>query len=229
MTRFRRYAVYWAPPAGSALARFGAAWLGWDAAAGRPVPQPEVPGLPAPVADLTATPRRYGIHATLKAPFRLRAADDQAALATVARDLAARIAPFEAPPLALARIGRFVALVPSMACAPLSALAGRCVEDFHGLAAEPPESELDRRRPGLNERQAQLLGRWFYPYVFDEFRFHLTLTGALEPGIADQAFEVLCALTAPFRAAPLPITEFCLFGEAEDRRFRLIERYALTG
>src|SRR5690625_3806511 len=31
MTRFRRYAIYWAPPAGSDLARFGASWLGWDA------------------------------------------------------------------------------------------------------------------------------------------------------------------------------------------------------
>ncbi|HET7408896.1 MAG TPA: DUF1045 domain-containing protein [Paracoccaceae bacterium] len=229
MIRFRRYAVYWAPPAGSALAGFGAAWLGWDADGGRAVPHPEAPGLPAPVAEFTAKPRRYGFHATLKAPFRLRAADERAALPVVARLVAAKVAPFEAPPLALKRIGRFIALVPSGACEPLSALADHCVETFHDFAAEPPEAELDRRRPGLTGRQEQLLGRWFYPYVFDEFRFHLTLTGALEPEIADRTFDVLRELTAPFCAAPMPVTEVCLFGEGEDRHFQLIGRYPLTG
>jgi hypothetical protein len=227
MTSFRRYAVYWAPPAGSALARFGAAWLGWDAEAGQTVPHPEVPGLS--VAEITATPRRYGFHATLKAPFRLHAAGEAAALPIVARLVARKVAPFGGPPLELARIGRFIALVPSGECKPLSELADRCVEDFHGFAAEPPGPELDRRRPGLTSRQAQLLGRWFYPYVFDEFRFHLTLTGALDPGTADRAFAALSELTAPLCAEPLRFTEFCLFGEGEDRRFRLIDRYALTG
>lgn len=229
MTSFRRYAVYWAPPPGSALARFGAAWLGWDAEAGRAVPHPDVPGVPAPVAGLTATPRRYGFHATLKAPFRLHQADQRAALPIVARLVTSKVAPFEAPPLALAKIGRFIALVPSGECEALSGLADLCVEKFHGFAAEPPEAELDRRRPGLTGRQAQLLGRWFYPYVFDEFRFHLTLTGALEPEIADRVFDVLGELTAPFCAAPLRFTEICLSGEAEDGHFRLIDRYALTG
>ncbi len=71
MTPFRRYALFWAPPRGSALARFGASWLGWDAEAGELVPHPEVPRLPLPVAEITATPRRYGFHGTLKPPFRL--------------------------------------------------------------------------------------------------------------------------------------------------------------
>ena len=44
---YRRYAIFWAPPAGSGLARFGAAWLGWDAETGRDVAQPAL-ALPRP-------------------------------------------------------------------------------------------------------------------------------------------------------------------------------------
>ena len=42
-----RYAVYFAPEPQSALARFGAAWLGYDAATGARVPQPSVDGASA--------------------------------------------------------------------------------------------------------------------------------------------------------------------------------------
>ena len=68
---FRRYAIYFAPRPRRALARFGAAWLGWDAEAGADRDGPELAGLPRPRAEIVATPRRYGFHATLKAPFRL--------------------------------------------------------------------------------------------------------------------------------------------------------------
>lgn len=230
MTTYRRYAVYWAPPDGSDFARFGAAWLGWDPQARRAVGHPDVHGLPLPVAQITARPRRYGFHATLKAPFRPDEGVTLEDLHAEAVRLAGSVAPFQAPALRLARIGRFVALVPSAACDALQEFSGRCVEDLHDCAAEPSEAELMRRRAaGLTPRQDQLLYRWGYPYVFDEFRFHLTLTGALAPEHIDPAFEALTGLTAPFRAAPLAIGEFCLFGEDESRLFHVIGRYPLTG
>lgn len=229
MTSFRRYAVYWAPPPDSALARFGAAWLGWDAAAGRAVPHPEPPGVPLPIAEITATPRRYGFHATLKAPFRLHPDAEFDVLDVEGHFIADEVAPFEAPPLRLERIGPLIALVPSAPCAPLGALANRIVEDYHDFVAEPPAAELARRRPGLTGRQEQHLDRWFYPYVFDEYRFHLTLTGPLPPEHAEPVFEVLSGLTAPFCAAPLPVMEFCLFGEDAEGRFHVVGRYELTG
>lgn len=229
MTRFRRYAIYWAPPSESAFASFGAAWLGWDAEKGLTVPQPGPPRFPVPVANLTARPRRYGFHATLKAPFRLRATKEAAALSSAVHRLAARLAPFDAPPLQLAWMRRFIALVPSGPCAQLSDLGACCVEGLHDFAVRPPEAELNRRRPGLTPRQDQLLEQWFYPYVFDQFRFHLTLTDAPDPVIGEATFETLRELTAPFCAAPVPITELCLFGEGDDSRFRLIERFPLKG
>ena len=234
MATFRRYALFWAPPRGSALARFGASWLGWDPEAGEfvphTVPHPEWPRLPAPVAEITATPRRYGFHGTLKPPFRLREGAGFADLDRAAAALARTAAPFRAPKLTPARIGSFVALVPSGPCPALDDLAAACVREPDGLRASPDERELARRRAhGLSRRQEEYLARWGYPYVMDEFRFHLTLTGALDGELADVVFDTLAALTAPFCAAPLPVTEFCIFGEAETGRFRIIRRYALSG
>ena len=70
--RFQRYAIYWTPEPESRLTRFGEVWFanaGDDAHAGTL----ETFGLPAGFAyRATKTPARYGLHATLKAPFRLR-------------------------------------------------------------------------------------------------------------------------------------------------------------
>jgi putative phosphonate metabolism protein len=230
MTSFRRYAVFWAPPRGSALARFGARWLGWDAEAGLPVPQLEVPGLPAPVPEITATPRRYGFHGTLKPPFRLAEATDFAALDGAVAGLAAKSGSFRGAPPTLTRIGRFIALVPSARSSALDALAERCVSGLDTFRAPSGEAELARRREhGLTSRQEEHLARWGYPYVLDEFRFHLTLTGGLAPEEGAAVFEALARLTEPFCAEPLPFDEICLFGEDEDGGFHVLKRYALTG
>lgn len=228
VTTFRRYAVFWAPPSGSALAAFGAGWLGRDAENGRTAPHPGVPGIP--VAEITDTPRRYGFHGTLKPPFRLAGGTDAAGLDRALAALAEEVAAFEAPPLCPARIGRFVALCPSVGSGALDRLAARCVTELDGFRAPPGDAELARRRSvGLTHCQEALLSRWGYPYVLDEFRFHLTLTGALDPGLADRVLEVVTDLTAPFCAAPLAIHEIALFGEDETGRFRIAKRYPLAG
>lgn len=230
MTTFRRFAVFWAPPRGSAMARFGASWLGWDAEVGELAPHPDVPHLPVPVAEITATPRRYGFHGTLKPPFRLREDTDFAQLDQAAAALAAHIAPFKAPALAPAHIGAFVALVSSARCPDLEGLAANCVRQLDRFRAPPGDTELARRQAhGLSARQEEHLLRWGYPYVLDQFRFHLTLTGALDREDSDEIFGVLAGLTAPFCAAELPVTELCIFGEGETGHFHIIRRYAFTG
>ena len=70
MTGFPRYAMYFAAGADSALSRFGAGLLGYDAHTGDEVPFPDVALRVAPDwHDITADPRKYGFHATLKAPM----------------------------------------------------------------------------------------------------------------------------------------------------------------
>ena len=65
-----RYALSFAPPGG--LWRLGSEWLGRCAVTGQPAQPPRIDALTAEeLRTLTAAPRRYGFHATLKAPFRL--------------------------------------------------------------------------------------------------------------------------------------------------------------
>ena len=230
MARFARYAIYYAPPPESALARLGAAWLGWDAARGEEVPRLALCGLPLPAAELTARPARYGFHATLKAPFRLAEGCDAAALERAAARLAGKLAAFRAPPLRLSRARGFLALVPAAPEPRLGALAARCVAELDGFRAPADEAELARRRAaGLGPRQEALLGRWGYPYVMEEFWFHMTLTGSFDDATLERAEAALAPALDEALGAPLEIDAICLFGEDPAGRFHSLSRLPLAG
>ena len=230
MQDYRRYAIYYAPEPGP-LADFGAAWLGWDPARGAPVAHPAIDGLPAPVAELTETPRKYGFHGTVKPPFRLAEGTDAAALHAAAQDLCAARAPVRLAGLRLSRLGRFLALTPEGDAGALAALAGTVVRDLDSFRAPLTEAEIARRRPDrLSPAQRDLLDTWGYPYVFEEFRFHLTLTGPLPDDATAAAVEAaLAPVLAPILPRPFTIASLCLFGEDADGRFHLLHRYALSG
>jgi putative phosphonate metabolism protein len=231
MTDFERYAVYWAPEAGSPLADFGAAWLGWEADLAANAPRLGVAGLPAPIEDLTASARRYGFHATLKPPFRLAAGADRAGLERALAALATATPAVEAPALELRADLGFAALRPSAPCPALDALAARCVTEVDAFRAPPAEAELNRRRAAkLSEVQEAHLARWGYPYVLDQFQFHVTLAGRLSPG----DFAMLEAALAPHLSraigAPWTVREICLFGDpGAGRTFHLLRRFPLRG
>ncbi|MFT4150296.1 MAG: DUF1045 domain-containing protein [Paracoccaceae bacterium] len=226
MEPMKRYAVYYAPPAGEFAAR-AAAWLGWDAAAGREVAPPDL-GLPA--AGITRDPRKYGFHGTVKPPFRLATGQSADALNQAMAGLCADLPPVSLPGLRLKNLDGFLALVPQGDPAPLCDLAAGVVRALDPFRAPLTEAEVARRRPErLTVRQRQLLDLWGYPYVMEEFRFHLTLTDRLEPEMAAQAETVLSAHFAPVLPAPFTVDELCLFGEAADGRFHLLHRYTLSG
>ncbi|MDR9485141.1 MAG: DUF1045 domain-containing protein [Sediminimonas sp.] len=229
MEHYLRYAVYFAPAPGP-LADFGAAWLGWDAQAGRAVAHPQVPGLPCPVAEVTRQPRKYGFHGTLKPPFRLAGGCAPEDLAEAVELLAARLAPVRVPGLQLDRIGRFLALTPKGDGAELAALAGAVVTGLDTYRAPLTAEEFARRRPDrLDPRQRANLEQWGYPYVLEEFRFHLTLTGPMEDNRAQEVRAALAPVLEPLLPAPFEVPDICLFGEGEDGYFRLVHRYALSG
>lgn len=229
MTGYQRYAVYLAPKAGP-LAGFAAGWLGWDPACGAKVAHPELPGLPRPLAEITETPRKYGFHGTLKPPFALAEGQTEGALRAALADLAARQAPVTLPGLALAPLGRFLALVVQGDAAPLNALAAEVVRGLDRFRAPLTEAEMARRRLSrLSPRQAELLARWGYPYVLDQFRFHMTLTGKLSARDLDATRRVLEPVLAPLLPRPFVVTDLCLFGEAAGGRFHLVERVPLEG
>lgn len=227
---FRRYAIYYAPEAGSALARAGAAWLGRDAeGAPVPAPQPDLPGC-RPMAELTASARRYGLHATLKPPMRLadgRSADD---LIETAAAWAAARPPVDLGVLVLTGLGPFLALVPERQPPALTAFAAELVRGLDAFRAPPEPDELARRRAqGLTPRQEELLGLWGYPYVMEEFRFHITLTDALAPAEAGPVRAAVQARLAPVIGRPARMADIAVFGEDEAGLFHLVTRLPLRG
>lgn len=210
-----RWALYFTPGAEAPLTRAAAAWLGRDAFGGAALPVPGIGGLDAGVMkDLTAEPRRYGFHATLVAPFRPREGVREADILDCAARFAASRPAFEVPRLAVSRLDGFIALVPHPACAALDSLAADAVEAFNALRAPLSEVEILRRRPErLTPRQRAYLDAFGYPYVKEEFRFHMTLTGALDAGTADRLEPALAERFAPLLADPVPVSAVALFQE----------------
>jgi len=207
------------------LAEFGARWLGWDVARGVAATQPDLPGLDA----VTMAPRKYGFHGTLKPPFRLAKGRNLAELEHAVASLAAATPPATCDRLQLAVLGRFLALTPHGDITGIAHLAGACVTKLDMFRAPASEAELARRRTaGLSPAQDALLVKWGYPYVLDEFRFHLTLTAAL-PENEIARWTALAETHLPPLAAPFVMDDIALAGERPDGAFELIHRYALSG
>ncbi|WP_037310997.1 DUF1045 domain-containing protein [Ruegeria halocynthiae] len=225
---FTRYAIYFAPPQDARWAAFATSWLGWDMETGRKVAQPVLEGVD--VAAVTEVPRKYGLHATIKPPFRLRSGCSVAELQDACALLAARQAPVTLDGLEIARLGRFLALRTRGDEGALNTLAAACVRDLDMFRAPAPQAELDRRRAaGLTAQQETNLDHWGYPYVMESFRFHITLSGKLDKATLAAVQAVLQSQLAPLLPTPFHITDLALVGEAEDGRFHLIHRYALSG
>ncbi|HVK40974.1 MAG TPA: DUF1045 domain-containing protein [Phenylobacterium sp.] len=223
-----RYAIYYAPPSDSLLWRMASTWLGRDAYDGQALPRPQLPGLEGlDLEALTTDPRGYGFHATLKAPFELAADRAEVELLAFAEAFARRQPAFEAA-IAPAALGRFLAFRLATPTPRMDALAEACVKEFDAFRAPLADHDLARRRrAALTAEQDERLVRWGYPYVFDDFRFHMTLTGA----IMDEALRsrVLAALQAHF--AEIPRTHrfdgVAVFRQdGRDAPFSIIERFA---
>lgn len=231
MSAERRYAVYLAPPADSALWRFGSAVLGYDAETGVAPAPPDIAGFDAEAWQAaTEEPRRYGFHGTLKAPFRLADGTSEDDLVQCMSRCAAGHHAFEMPPLEVRAISSFVALVPAVPSPKLEDLARSAVLELDGLRAPLSASEIARRKPDrLSARQLGYLEAYGYPYVLDEFRFHMTLTGPLPE---TERGHALNALAAAFAASggdvPAVVGDFALYvQEPGARPFRLARRFPL--
>lgn len=221
---YSRFAIYYVPSQGP-LADFGAVWLGWDIARGCDVTQLDLPNL----HDITMTPRIYGFHGTLKPPFRLQAGTTLDGLDMAVANLAKTQAPAICDGLELTTLGHFLALTPSGDIGQVRRLAEACVRALDAFRAPTKEAELARRRQaGLSPKQEALLLRWGYPYVMEEFRFHLTLSGRLSTGAltdwAERARHNIPDLPTPF-----VLDQIALCGERDDGHFERIHRYTLAG
>ncbi|MDO9277970.1 MAG: DUF1045 domain-containing protein [Polaromonas sp.] len=227
-----RFAVYFAPPPDSPWWQAGSQWLGRCAAGSAVKPMPAVNGISDEAfRQVTAAPRRYGWHATLKAPFSLAPGADVAQLREALQTISASASTFEMPPLKVTLLDDFLAIVPQPRSAAAEALAARCVMELQPLAAALSATELQRRRQAqLSPAQDALLERWGYPFVLDEFQLHCTLTGSLKHLNSQQVQSLQQA--AQDRFANLPPCNFeslALFAEpTRGADFVLQEHFRFT-
>ena len=210
-----RYALYFTPPHDDPLTVLASRWLGRDAFTGAT--------LGTSVADnlakgdrhqITEEPRRYGFHATLKAPFELAGSVTEQDLIEVATEFAAKTPAFTLPELVLGQLGRFFALVPGDLYPQLQAFSADVVRSFEPFRAALSEADIARRKPEqLDAAHRANLLRWGYPYVMEQFRFHMTLTGQVEPERQEAVAAALRQTFADHIGRPLSISGLAVFVE----------------
>ena len=232
MNRYERHAIYYMPDPASPLWSLASSWLGRDAASGKSLQRPALPALAQVNLDrLTAGPRHYGFHATLKAPFEPASERSEGALLAALDAFAATRAAFDVQ-LEVGALGDFLALRLAQPSDAMVDLHAACVRDLDDYRQPISAHDLARKRQGkLTPAQDAYLVRWGYPYVFEHFRFHMTLTSRIANDAARAPIrDALAAMFAPQLAMPHRVSGIALFGQVDrDAPFDVIQWFPLRG
>lgn len=183
-----RLAIYFTPSPDSPLGKAGASWFGRDITStsygGQLTPQ-EMDE--ARFKEITSTPFHYGFHGTIKPPFQLASGTTRLSFYALLEHVVSTIKPIILPELQLSEIDNFLCLTETHPTKELQLLAKKIVTTFDHFRREPTRQELTRRRlANLTPKQELMLMNWGYPYVLDEFRFHLTLTNKIKNQVEKQ-------------------------------------------
>jgi putative phosphonate metabolism protein len=230
MANYPRYAIYHTPARNSELDRFGAHMLGYDAYGGEDLPFPEsVTQAHSDWRDLTQDPRKYGFHATLKAPMTLADGKTEADLVAACKTFATTPRPIPIIEPIVDSISGFIAVIPAQPSAELQQLAADCTREFDPFRAQLTPEDRARRNPEeLSPRQRDYLESWGYPYVMEEFRFHMTLTGRLDAFRRRPIVEMLRDRFSAVGLERLAIDRLALLRQDDGAsRFRIIAHWPL--
>ena len=130
-------------------------------------------------------------------------------------------------PLEIVCIGKFLALSPIASSVQLENMASDCVRAVDGFRAHRTAKELALyRQAKLTVHQDQMLENCGYPYILEEFRFHITLTGRIvdEPE-RDLAMAAAAKQCKDFIGKPLVINEVVICRKpSPDQAMRVVRR-----
>ena len=218
---FSRYAIYYIPDL--PLFQIGSDWLGWNSITGQETL------LSADHHRITDRPRKYGFHATVKPPFALASHSTQGDLQDAFQTFCATVSPATGGTLKINRLGRFLAMTQDVQSNAVTELAASTVSHFDKFRALLSDKDIEKRRQRrLTPQQDELLLRWGYPYVMQEFEFHMTLTGPLAANEIDAIEQRANTRFQEFIGQPSDIASLALLGEDRDSgRFHVIERLSL--
>lgn len=228
-TNASRYAIYYSPAADHRLTRIAARWLGRDAFTGGVVPRDNVSEA---VCDaFLVEPRQYGFHATLKAPFRLADGFSVGDLEQALGEFAAVSAPCPLGRLTPDLLGGFFALRAARPDTAVSDFAAQIVETFDRFRAPLNQAGMGRRLTGsLDDTEIANLTRWGNPYVFERFRFHMTLTGPVPPETRPLIRHRIEETFQPLLDEDYALDAVTLFvQESRDADFVVRSRFPLAG
>lgn len=232
MQQYPRYAIYFVPSVDSALYRFGAELIGYDVYTGQSLPFAD--GIEAEIDGwkrVTTDPRKYGFHATLKAPISLAPGTTESMLAAAMHEFTLTPRPIPAIVPMICAISTFIAIVPDGDCPELQKLAGDCVTAFDSFRAPLTNADRERRNVStLTDRQISYMDRWGYPYVFDEFRFHMTLAGSLPADRLEPVTSILRQRFAGLELKSEPVDRLALLRQDDPASgFTIIKHWPLQG
>jgi hypothetical protein len=224
---YQRYAIYWIPPSGSVLEQFGRSWLGGDLETGEM--HDRRIGLGEELAERAAkSPRRYGFHATIKAPFRLASDVTEDDLAEALALFCSKRRLIRSGPLGLERFPSYLALCPQNRRSEIEWLASDCVANFDRFRAPLTDADRKRRRGELPPLEKLQMEQFGYPYIFSLFYFHISLAGPLEPRELDAVAAALRPALRGFANEDFLLGELCLVGDPGDGAlFKMISRAPL--
>ena len=209
-----RFAIYYAPAADDPLWAKAAEWLGRDPLTGATIDGPLHATARNALFERSISARRYGFHATIKAPY------------------VSATEPVAIGPIKLALIDGFLALIPATQSEALTAFAGDVVETFDPFRAPPSDEERARRlqNGNLSPRQLELLEGYGYPYVFEQFQLHMTLTDRLPEGERAAYMQAAAEHFGPLAEADMAVDRLVLFHEPEaGAPFARLDDFMLTG
>jgi len=224
---YERYAIYYAPLENSELDIFGKCWLGWDPYKGSQTNKSDFSKLPdfEKFSKFVVAPKQYGFHGTIKAPFRLKDGFTYNDLENQVGEISKQIHSFYLDQLIIKKLGNFIGLIPTNNLK-VNAVSNKFVKELDYLRDELSESEIKKRKPHkLTSNQKQLLFKWGYPYVFNEFKFHLTLTSKLNNVEIDDVFKSLQNILKQVNLNKISFNNICIFGQKSDEKFYFIKKF----
>lgn len=219
--KFKRYAIYYIPEMDAEFYKSGTKWLGWDVFTGKKIVNNK--------DHITKNARRYGFHGTLYPPFELKSKINFNDFEKSVDQFAKNKKAFDMGKGKITNLDQFIAICFNESEKKLKFFAADCIKYFHKYRKYPSQNELEKRRKiGLTKRQEKNLVEWGYPFVMEEFKFHMTLTGHLQDNEKKLIESKLKKIFISSFNNPIKFNSICLLGEDADNFFHFINRFYLS-